>query len=74
GGCSGFQYGMEIIPEADPGDTTIEVDGVKFFVDAQSHELLKGAKVDYVDSLQGAGFKISNPNAKSTCGCGQSFS
>jgi iron-sulfur cluster assembly accessory protein len=74
GGCSGFSYGMELVPEADPGDFEVEVQGVKFFVDAESRKLLKGAKVDYVDSLQGAGFKISNPNAKSTCGCGQSFS
>ncbi|MBI3232794.1 MAG: iron-sulfur cluster assembly accessory protein [Bacteroidetes bacterium] len=59
---------------AQPTDEVIELESVKFFVDNQSLQLLKGAKVDYVDSLQGAGFKISNPNAKGTCGCGQSFS
>src|SRR3989344_5904341 len=58
---------------AKANDAIVEVDGVKFFVDNSSLEKLKGAKVDYVDSLTSAGFKITNPNAKRTCGCGQSF-
>ncbi|MBI4919210.1 iron-sulfur cluster insertion protein ErpA [archaeon] len=74
GGCSGFQYAFDFEKEQQDKDTVIEVEGVKFFVDSDSMKLLKGAKIDYVDSLQGAGFKISNPNAKGTCGCGQSFS
>ncbi len=74
GGCSGFQYAFDFENEKKENDTVIEVSGVNFFVDNESIKMLKGARIDYVDSLQGAGFKISNPNAKSTCGCGQSFS
>ncbi|MBI2565228.1 iron-sulfur cluster insertion protein ErpA [Candidatus Woesearchaeota archaeon] len=74
GGCSGFQYGFDFEESAKENDEVIEVEDVKFFIDTQSIQMLRGAKVDYVDSLQGAGFKISNPNAKATCGCGQSFS
>ncbi|MBI5064938.1 iron-sulfur cluster insertion protein ErpA [Candidatus Woesearchaeota archaeon] len=74
GGCSGFQYAFDFENEKKENDTVIEVSGVNFFVDNESIKMLRGARIDYVDSLQGAGFKISNPNAKSTCGCGQSFS
>jgi iron-sulfur cluster insertion protein len=73
GGCHGFQYGMAI--EEGPGeeDQTIEAHGVKLFVDPQSAPMLSDAQVDFVDGLEGAGFSIKNPQAKSTCGCGHSF-
>lgn len=73
GGCAGFEYGFSFENQQNDNDAVVEVDGVKFFVDNASLEKLKGAKVDYVDSLTSAGFKITNPNAKRTCGCGQSF-
>jgi iron-sulfur cluster assembly accessory protein len=74
GGCSGFQYGLMI--EDAPGDVDqkFESNGVKLFVDPISARYLTGAEVDFVDSVTGGGFTIKNPNAKSTCGCGQSFS
>jgi iron-sulfur cluster assembly protein len=73
GGCSGMQYGMAI--EKDPGefDTVYEANGVKLFVDPTSMMYLAGSTVDYVDNLMGGGFRIDNPNAVSTCGCGHSF-
>jgi len=74
GGCSGYQYGMLLEPKIEEDDTVIEQNGVKVIVDPQSMPLISGSTVDYSDSLQGAGFKISNPGAKSTCGCGSSFS
>ena len=74
GGCAGYEYGFSFENEKNDDDTVVEVDGVKFFVDNASLQKLKGAKIDYVDSLTSAGFKITNPNAKKTCGCGQSFS
>ncbi len=73
GGCSGFMYGFEFEKEKQEGDTILEVKGAKFFVDKQSLEMLHGSTVDYIESLQGAGFKITNPNATKTCGCGKSF-
>ncbi|MBI1820053.1 MAG: iron-sulfur cluster insertion protein ErpA [Nitrospirae bacterium] len=73
GGCSGFQYGMTFEEKANDGDQVIESHGIKLFVDSQSVPLLDGVKVDYVESVQGAGFAIQNPNAKSSCGCGKSF-
>ena len=73
GGCSGFEYGMELDDKTTDNDIVIEQKGVKIFVDKESMQKLNGVNVDYVDSLQGAGFKISNPNAQSTCGCGSSF-
>ena len=75
GGCSGFQYGLMIedgIGDADV-DKIFESNGVKLFVDPISIRYLTGAEVDFVDHLTGGGFTIKNPNAKSTCGCGQSF-
>ena len=74
GGCSGFSYSMSF--ETGPGmmDKTFEIDGLKVFVDATSMMYLNGAIVDYVETLEGAGFKFENPNVKSTCGCGSSFS
>lgn len=73
GGCQGFQYGMTFEERANPDDTIVEAHGVKVFIDAQSAPMLQGAEVDYVDSLQGSGFAIKNPQAKSSCGCGSSF-
>ena len=73
GGCSGFQYGLMI--EETPGNTdqVIESNGVKLYVDPISIRYLKGAEVDFVDNVAGGGFTIRNPNATTTCGCGQSF-
>jgi iron-sulfur cluster insertion protein len=74
GGCSGFQYGL-MIEENGQGaaDQVYESHGVKLFVDPISIQYLKGAEVDFVDTITGGGFTIKNPNATSTCGCGQSF-
>ncbi|MBT3240767.1 MAG: iron-sulfur cluster insertion protein ErpA [Chloroflexi bacterium] len=73
GGCSGYQYGMALESEARPSDFILEQYGVKVFVDDVSMGYMKGAKVDYVDDVMGSGFKIDNPKATSTCGCGHSF-
>jgi iron-sulfur cluster assembly accessory protein len=73
GGCSGFQYGLMIEDAPGTTDQQLESNGVKLFVDPISARYLKGAEVDFVDSVTGGGFTIRNPNAKSTCGCGQSF-
>lgn len=75
GGCSGFQYGLELDDSTTDLDLVFEEKGVKIIISRDNMQFLKGAKLDYVDSLQGAGFKISNPNIKSGsgCGCGQSF-
>lgn len=74
GGCSGFQYGLMIEDSPGPGDQSLDVSGIKLFVDPISAQYLQGAEVDFVDSVTGGGFTIRNPNAKSTCGCGSSFS
>ncbi len=74
GGCSGFQYGLMIEDAPGTVDQQFESNGVKLFVDPISARYLTGAEVDFVDSVTGGGFTIRNPNAKSTCGCGQSFS
>lgn len=76
GGCSGFQYGLMIDEgEGDAeSDQVFEVNGVKLLVDPISLRYLSGAEVDFVDNNMGGGFTIKNPNAKSTCGCGSSFS
>jgi iron-sulfur cluster insertion protein len=74
GGCSGFQYGFAF---DDPRDTDFRLEmkeGFEVLVDSFSMNYLKGATVDFIDSIEGSGFKISNPNARSTCGCGSSFS
>ncbi len=73
GGCSGFQYQMTLDKEAGEDDRVIELDGLRVFVDNRSLMYLNGTKVDYVDDLSGSGFKFENPNARSTCGCGESF-
>ncbi|HEY6042970.1 MAG TPA: iron-sulfur cluster insertion protein ErpA [Anaerolineae bacterium] len=74
GGCGGFQYGMAFENTMEEGDFVFESHGVRLFVDPASAMYLEGANVDYVDSLMGGGFRIENPNASSTCSCGQSFS
>ena len=75
GGCSGFQYGMMIEENGQgAGDQVFESHGIKLFVDPISVQYLKGAEVDFVDTITGGGFTIKNPNATSTCGCGSSFS
>lgn len=74
GGCSGFQYGMAFEQTSNDEDDVVEMHGLRLFVDPYSAPMLKGTEVDYVDDLQNAGFSIKNPNAKTTCGCGQSFS
>ena len=74
GGCHGYQYGMAFESKIGEDDTIIEKAGIKVIMDPQSAPLLGGAEVDYVDSLQGSGFSIKNPQAKTTCGCGSSFS
>src|SRR6201993_1010007 len=73
GGCSGFSYSMSFENNAGMMDKTFTVDGIKLFVDATSAMYLNGCQVDYVETLEGAGFKFENPNVKSTCGCGSSF-
>jgi iron-sulfur cluster assembly accessory protein len=73
GGCSGFQYGMALEGNVRPTDLSWDYEGVKVVVDEISINYLRGCTVDYVDDLMGSGFKIENPNAVSTCGCGSSF-
>ncbi|MBX8631440.1 MAG: iron-sulfur cluster insertion protein ErpA [Candidatus Thermoplasmatota archaeon] len=75
GGCGGFKYGMTFDEKVDVlNDFQLEKGGVKIVVDRESAAYIEGTEIDYVDSLQGSGFTFSNPNAKSTCSCGQSFS
>ena len=73
GGCSGFSYSMNFENASGLMDKVYEFDGLKVFIDATSVVYLNGAIVDYVETLEGAGFKFENPNVKSTCGCGSSF-
>ena len=74
GGCSGFQYKLAFEERADEMDQVLEVKGVQIYIDPKSCLYLNGVTLDYADGLMGAGFKIENPNARSTCGCGESFS
>jgi iron-sulfur cluster insertion protein len=74
GGCSGFQYGMSFDDQTNPDDSVFERDGIGVVVDDVSLDLLAGAEVDFVEDLMGAAFRINNPNAASSCGCGNSFS
>ncbi len=74
GGCSGFQYKLEFVDSGGEMDHTFEIKGVKIFIDMKSSLYLNGVTLDYHDGLMGAGFKIENPNARTTCGCGESFS
>lgn len=73
GGCSGLQYGMAFEAAPRDFDSVVEVEGVKLVIDPSSLLYLQGAVIDYVDSLMGGGFRIENPNATSSCGCGSSF-
>ena len=73
GGCSGFSYGMTFADAIEDGDSVLEHSGVRVVVDPMSAMYLKGSEVDFVDALMGGGFALRNPNAVSTCGCGQSF-
>ncbi len=73
GGCSGFRYGMMIEDAPTPEDQVLEASGIRVYVDTASIDLLRGAEIDYVDTLMGAGFTVNNPNAVSACGCGSSF-
>ncbi len=73
GGCSGFSYSMSFENAAGMMDKVYDFDGLKVYVDATSLMYLKGASIDYLETLEGAGFKFENPNVKSTCGCGSSF-
>jgi iron-sulfur cluster assembly accessory protein len=74
GGCSGFQYQFDLVEHAQPDDLKIERDGAAALVDEVSLELLTGSEIDFVDELASAQFRVRNPNAKSSCGCGVSFS
>jgi len=74
GGCSGFQYQFDLVEDAQPDDLRVERDGAAALVDEMSFVLLKGSEIDFVDELAGAEFRVRNPNAKSSCGCGVSFS
>lgn len=73
GGCSGFQYGMALEGNVRDNDLSFDYDGVKVVIDEISMDYLRGATVDYVEDIMGSGFKIENPNAVSSCGCGSSF-
>lgn len=74
GGCSGFQYRFDLVGAAEPGDMVVERDGAKALIDDVSLAFLKGAEIDFADELAGAEFRVRNPNARSSCGCGVSFS
>jgi iron-sulfur cluster assembly accessory protein len=73
GGCSGFQYDIAVVATPNADDLVIERDGARLFVDPVSLPFLLGSEVDWADELIGAAFKVKNPNAKSSCGCGVSF-
>lgn len=73
GGCSGLQYGMAFEGNPQEYDTVVEVEGVRLVIDPTSLMYVGGATIDFIDSLMGGGFRIDNPNAVSTCGCGSSF-
>lgn len=74
GGCSGFQYVFDFDTKAADDDFVIEKDGAKVLIDSASLELLKGSEIDYVTEMVGSSFQIKNPNASTSCGCGNSFS
>ncbi len=74
GGCSGFQYSLNIEEESKDGDTLIEQEGVRLFVDMFSGQYLNGITIDYTSNMMGSGFTFDNPNATGGCGCGESFS
>lgn len=74
GGCSGFSYDLHFDDEVSELDQVFDSDGIKVYIDMMSSQYLDGTEIDYVEGLHGAGFKFNNPTAKSTCGCGSSFS
>ncbi len=74
GGCSGFSYGFTFDEDIADDDTLIERDGVAALVDSMSYQYLAGSEIDYLEDLQGSRFVVTNPNAATTCGCGNSFS
>lgn len=74
GGCSGFQYRFDLVEQAEPDDLRVEQDGAAALVDVVSLAFLKGSEIDFADELAAAEFRVKNPNAKSSCGCGVSFS
>lgn len=73
GGCAGLQYGMLYEDKAQEGDTVLEVEGVRLFVDSLSATYLEGACIDYQETILGTGFRVDNPNAVACCACGSSF-
>lgn len=73
GGCSGYQYRMGLVADAETGDTVIDFEDVKVFLDAESIPLLSGARLDFVDDISGSGFVFDNPQAANKCSCGKSF-
>lgn len=74
GGCSGFQYKFDLVGASEPDDVVIERDGARVLIDTTSLGYLGGSQIDFVDDLMGASFRIRNPNATASCGCGTSFS
>ncbi len=74
GGCSGYSYGLDFEKEGKEGDTVLEMDGLKVYVNSKSAQHLNQTVIDYVIALHGGGFNFTNPNATGTCGCGTSFS
>lgn len=74
GGCSGFEYDMDFDDQVGPDDWKLEFHGLPVYVDPMSYTYLDGTKIDYIESFKFTGFHFENPNAKSTCGCGSSFS
>ena len=74
GGCSGFSYKFDLVSQSEPDDLKVERDGAAALVDVVSLALLNGSEIDFIDELAGAEFRVRNPNARSSCGCGVSFS
>jgi iron-sulfur cluster assembly accessory protein len=74
GGCSGFQYKFDLVPQSEPDDIVLERSGAKVVIDPVSLGFLAGSEIDFVDDLIGASFRINNPKATQSCGCGTSFS
>jgi iron-sulfur cluster assembly accessory protein len=74
GGCSGFQYQFDLVHAGEPDDLVVERDGAQALVDPVSLDMVRGSEIDFVDELAGAEFRVRNPNARSSCGCGVSFS
>ncbi|MBE9182784.1 iron-sulfur cluster assembly accessory protein [Oculatella sp. LEGE 06141] len=73
GGCSGYQYALNLVHDPEPADLLVQQGRVAVYIDSQSAPLLEGVVIDYVEGLTQSGFKFSNPNATESCGCGQSF-